>query len=632
MASTPKKESLKEQASPFVLISSTIIIVLFVLWGIISPSHLGTTAESALDWIIENFGWFYMTIASLFILFGLVVALSPFGKLRLGKDNDRPEHSFISWVGMLFAAGLGVGFVFFGVAEPILYYAEQPPGYSFSLPEQGGDAAEVGLRYGVFHWGLHAWGAFSVVGLTLAYVQFRKNRPALISSAFYPLLGNKTDGWMGKGIDLLAVISTCAGVATTFGISALQISGGISFLSPLENGIPLQLSIIAVITFLFLFSAVRGINKGIKRLTNLNLVLAGILMFFVLFAGQTITLLESMVTTLGSYAANVVSMSFSMDPYSDDGWLGANTIFFWAWHMSWSPFVGLFIARISKGRTIREFIAGVLLVPTVMAVIWFSVFGGTALDIQLSGVFDMASVATNEVELTLFYLLDQLPLTMISSILAVIVVGIFFVTSADSAAFVLGSMTSNGSLNPSFKLKILWGVLIAGTASVLLVSGDGGLDALQTAALTAALPFAFILVFMLIAMGTMLTRDWKTDQRRKQNAHDDELKKAMKEEAYEDLKKELTSEWREELKRELLANGRATAEMVHFQTTDDSWIAGKTLAEIKFPAHVNVSAIERGDSMLSPTGSTMIQAGDYLYILVEIEQKEAVQEILRRTI
>lgn len=244
----------------------------------------------------------------------------------------------------------------------------------------------------------------------------------------------------------------------------------------------------------------------------------------------------------------------------------------------------------------------------------------------------MASVATNEVELTLFYLLDQLPLTMISSILAVIVVGIFFVTSADSAAFVLGSMTSNGSLNPSFKLKILWGVLIAGTASVLLVSGDGGLDALQTAALTAALPFAFILVFMLIAMGTMLTRDWKTDQRRKQNAHDDELKKAMKEEAYEDLKKELTSEWREELKRELLANGRATAEMVHFQTTDDSWIAGKTLAEIKFPAHVNVSAIERGDSMLSPTGSTMIQAGDYLYILVEIEQKEAVQEILRRTI
>ncbi|GAF15632.1 LOW QUALITY PROTEIN: high-affinity choline uptake protein BetT [Bacillus sp. JCM 19046] len=630
MAKQPdSSSSLKEQSSTFVLISSSVIIALFVLWGIISPEHLGATAETALDWIIANFGWFYMTIASVFILFGVVVALTPFGKLRLGKPTDRPEHSFISWLVCFLQQG--VSFCFFGVAEPILYYSDPPPGYAFNLPGEAGEAAEVGLRYGVFHWGLHAWGAFSVVGLTLAYVQFRKNRPALISSAFYPLLGRKTDGWMGKGIDLLAVISTCAGVATTFGISALQISGGVSFLTPLENNIPLQLTIIAIITVLFLFSAVRGINKGIKKLTNINLVLAGILLLFVLFAGSTITLLESMVTTLGGYVSNVVSMSFSMEPYSDDGWLGANTIFFWAWHMSWSPFVGLFIARISKGRTIREFIAGVLLVPTLMAVIWFSVFGGTALDIEIQGIFGMADIANSEVELTLFYMLDQLPLTLLSSILAVLVVGIFFVTSADSAAFVLGSMTSNGSLNPAFKLKILWGVLIAGTASVLLISGDGGLDALQTAALTAALPFAFILVFMLVAVGMMITRDWKTEQRRKQSDHDDELKRSMKEEAYEDLRRELSEEWREELRRELLAAGRSTAEMLHFQTTEDTKIVGKTLAEIKFPPHVNVSAIERGDSVISPTGSTQIQAGDYLYILVEIQQKEAVQEILRQT-
>lgn len=617
--------------SSFVLYTSAIIITLFVLWGSINPSHLGDTANTALNWIITNFGWFYMTIASMFIIFGFVIAVTPFGKLRLGKDTDRPEHSFISWVGMLFAAGLGVGFVFFGVAEPILYYSDPPPGYSFSLPGDAGEAAEVGLRYGVFHWGLHAWGAFSIVGLTLAYVQYRKNRPALISSAFYPLLGKKTDGWMGKGIDLLAVISTCAGVATTFGISAMQLSGGISFLTPLDNNIYLQLSIIAIITILFLFSAVRGINKGIKKLTNLNLLLAGALMLFVLFSGPTITLLESMVTTLGSYASNVLSMSFSMEPYSDDGWLGANTIFFWAWHMSWSPFVGLFIARISKGRTIREFIAGVLLVPTLMAVIWFSVFGGTALDIEIQGIFGMSDIANSEVELTLFYMLDQLPLTFISSILAIIVVAIFFVTSADSAAFVLGSMTSNGSLNPSFKLKVLWGVLIAGTASVLLVSGSGGLDALQTAALTAALPFAFILVFMLVAIGMMITRDWQTAQRKKRHAHDDALKQQMKEEAYEDLRKDLSAEWREELRRELLAVGRNTAEMLHFQTTENTAIVGKTLAEIGFPPHVNVSAIERDEDVISPTGSTRIAPGDYLYILVEIQQKEAVQDILRET-
>ncbi|KKI85474.1 BCCT family transporter [Shouchella clausii] len=627
----PQNSDTTSKKSPFVLYASATGMTLFVLWGIVNPSHLGATAETALAWIIDNFGWFYMTIASIFILFGFIVAVTPFGKLRLGKDNDVPEHSFISWVGMLFAAGLGVGFVFFGVAEPILYYMDPPPGYSFHLPEESANAAAIGLRYGVFHWGLHAWGAFSVVGLTLAFVQYRKNRPALISSAFYPILGSKTDGWMGKTIDLLAVISTCAGVATTFGLSALQISGGISFLTPLSNSIPLQLAIIAVITCLFLFSAVAGINKGIKRLTNLNLVLAGILLLFVLFAGPTITLLESMVTTLGGYLSNVVSMSLTMTPFSNDEWLGSNTIFFWAWHMSWSPFVGLFIARISKGRTIREFIAGVLLVPTLMAVVWFCVFGGTALHIEISGLFPLAEIAQSEVELTLFYMLQNLPFTTISSILAVIVVGIFFVTSADSAAFVLGSMTSNGMLNPSFKLKMLWGVLIAGTASVLLISGDGGLDALQTAALTAALPFAIILVFMLFSIGMMIARDWRTEQRKARLAHDKALKQRLKEEAYEELRQDLSQEWRDELRRELLAAGRNTAEMLHFQTTEDTAIVGKTLAEVGFPPHVNVSAIERGDDVISPSGSTEIKAGDYLYILVEIQQKEALQAILKET-
>lgn len=614
----------KQHTSSYVLYISAILIFLFVLWGAFFPEHLGSVANTALNWVIETFGWYYMLIASGFVVFGIVVAISPFGKLRLGKEDDRPEHSFISWIGMLFAAGLGAGFVFFGVAEPVLYYMDPPSGVTPGTI----DAAETGLRYGIFHWGLHAWGAFSITGLTLAYVQYRKNQPALISSAFYPLIGDKTKGWIGKLIDILAVISTAAGVATTFGISALQMSGGLSYLTPLDNGIPLQLSIIALITVLFLISAVRGINKGIKQLTNINLVLAGLLMVFVLFVGPTISLLESMVTSLGGYAANIIDMSLTMSPFEVDGWLGANTIFFWAWHISWSPFVGLFIARISKGRTIREFIAGVLLVPTMLAIIWFSTFGGTALNMEMEGIFPLAELAGTEVELTLFAMLEQLPLALISSILAVLVIALFFITSADSAAFVLGSMTSGGSLNPSFGLKILWGLLMAGTASVLLVSGGGGLDALQTAALVAALPFAFVLILMIISLSIMMSRDRNFADKQKRIKRDETLKQSFRKETYGQLKQDLQEEWREELRKEITALGRNNAEMVHFQTNDQTPIVGKQIKDIGFPTHVSISAIERNDDIISPSGSTVIQSGDYLYILTEVNQKEALQKLL----
>jgi glycine betaine transporter len=601
---------------PYVLYISASLIFLFVLWGTFFPDHLGSSAEAALGWVLDTFGWFYLLLVSGFVLFGIVVAISPFGNLRLGKEGDRPEHSFISWVGMLFAAGLGAGFVFFGVAEPVLYYLDPPPGFSGGEAE----AAVTGLRYGIFHWGLHAWGAFSVVGLALAYVQYRKGQPALVSSAFYPLLGDKTKGWMGNLIDILAVISTAAGVATTFGISALQMSGGVSYLTPLDNGIPLQLTIIAIVTVLFLISAVRGINKGIKVLTNTNLVLAGILMVFVLLAGPTISLFQSMVTSIGGYAFNIIPMSLTMNPFGENEWLGANTIFFWAWHLSWSPFVGLFIARISKGRTIREFIIGVLVVPALLAIIWFSTFGGTALNIQLQGIFPLSELATSEVELTLFAMLEQLPLPLISSLLAIVIIGLFFITSADSAAFVLGSMTSNGVLNPSFRLKIMWGVLMAGTASVLLVSGGGGLEALQTASLIAALPFAFVLIFMIISLVMMMTKDHHALELRKQRRRDKKLKKSVRDETYEDLK--------EDLREEIIDLGRNNAEMIQFQTNGDTPIVGKELRDIPFPPHVSISAIERGDNIISPSGSTVIKAGDFLYILSASDQKEALQKIL----
>ncbi|TSB46685.1 BCCT family transporter [Alkalicoccobacillus porphyridii] len=533
--------------SKSVLYISTTVMGLLIFWGAFFPGVLASASGVALDWVIETFGWFYMLLLSAFVLIGLGLAVSPFGKIKLGKNEDEPEHSWLSWVGMLFASGLGVGFVFFGVAEPLLYYLDTPVG----LQPETVQSAEAGLRYGVFHWGLHAWGAFSIVGLTLAYVQYRKNRPALISSAFYPLLGNRVNGWIGRMIDILAVIATCAGVATTFGLSALQISGGLSYVTALPNNIYVQLVVIAVVTILFIFSAVKGINKGIKRLSNINLVIAGFLLLFVLFTGPTLFILENFVSTLGGYVSSIVSMSLTMTPFSESEWLGTNTIFFWAWHMSWSPFIGLFIARISKGRTVREFMAGVLLVPTILAVIWFTTFGGSGLYFEMYGNAGLASIVADEVEVAMFVLLEQLPLTALISGIAIILVLIFFVTSADSAAFVLGSMTSGGNLNPGFKLKVLWGALIAGTAAVLLISGEGGLDALQTAALTAALPFAFILIFMIIAVFIMMGRDHAYEKRKRRTQQLEYIKSEVKDDLRDDLYEELKEEVYEEVKQEI---------------------------------------------------------------------------------
>ncbi|WP_332691125.1 BCCT family transporter [Halalkalibacter lacteus] len=534
-----------------VLIISAIIVGLFVLWGALSPETLDAVAGKGLTWMLENFGWFYMLSTAFFVLFVIVLAISPLGKIRLGKTDERPDYSWYSWIGMLFAAGIGVGFVFWGVAEPVLYYFDTPMGFSPETP----DAAVAGLRYAVFHWALHPWAIFSIVGLTLAYVQFRKERPALISSAFYPLIGERVNGWVGKSIDILAVIATCTGVATTFGLSALQITGGLSYISPIPNTVVTQTTIIAIVTFLFMFSAAKGVDKGIKVLSNINLAVAAVLLVFVIVVGPTLFIAESFVTTLGGYITNVASMSLTMTPFTESTWLGTNTIFFWAWHIAWAPFMGIFIARISRGRTIREFMAGVLLVPSILAVIWFTTFGGTALSLEIAGAAPIGDLVMNNVELALFATLGELPLSSITSFIAVILILIFFITSADSASYVLGAMTSNGSLHPSLFVKMLWGILIAGTASVLLISGDGGLGALQTASIIAALPFAIIMAFMIISILIMLGKDYKLEgkQRRKKNRK--EIKAEIREEMYDDIKEEVMEEMKiemiEEIKEEM---------------------------------------------------------------------------------
>ncbi|AOM84159.1 BCCT family transporter [Salisediminibacterium beveridgei] len=530
------------------------LVALFVLWGAFFPANLANVSAEALAFTLDNFGWFYMLVTAFFIGFVLFLAVSPFGKLKLGKPDEKPEFRFISWLGMLFAAGIGVGFVFWGVAEPILYYFDPHPDY---IGQSDAVRAEAGLRYGVFHWALHPWAIFSLVALTLAYVQFRKDQPALISSAFQPILGDKAHGPFGKAIDVLAVLATATGVATTFGLSALQITGGLSYLVDwIPNNATVNFIIIAIVTVLFIFSAATGVDKGIKILSTTNLIIAGTLLFFVIIVGPTLFIAQNFVSVMGNYMSNVVQMSFDLNPFGDGEWLGNNTIFFWAWHISWAPFMGIFIARISRGRTIREFVAGVLIVPSLLGALWFTTFGGTGLSMILGGNDEIGNLVMGDVELALFAMLGELPLSLITSVIAVILILIFFITSADSASYVLGAMTSQGSLSPKLSIKIIWGFLIAGTASVLLISG--GLEGLQTASIVAALPFAMIMVVMIFSLLIMMTQDMKKDKIKTQRKQTKRVKDAVygglkddfydefREEAYDEMKEEVFDQMKEE--------------------------------------------------------------------------------------
>ncbi|SDO32865.1 BCCT family transporter [Alkalicoccus daliensis] len=563
-----KNYSYETKKPSIVFFISAPLVLAFVLWGLFSPGSLEEASGIGLAFTLNNFGWFYMLSTAFFIGFVLFLAASPFGKLKLGKPDEKPEYNFFTWLGMLFSAGIGVGFVFWGVAEPVLYFFDPHPDYAGATE---GTRATAGLRYGVFHWALHPWAIFSLVALTLAYVQFRKDQPALISSAFHPLIGDKASGAFGKGIDTLAVLATSTGVATTFGLSALQISGGFSYLfDGIENTATTQLTIIGIVTVLFMFSAATGVNKGIRILSTINLSLASLLLLFVIVVGPTLFIAQNFVTTIGGYLSNVLSMSLDLDPYGDGEWLGNNTIFFWAWHISWAPFMGIFIARISRGRTIREFVAGVLIVPSILAAVWFTTFGGTALNLILGGNDVIGDMVTADAELALFATLGELPLAGLMSGLAILLIIIFFITSADSASYVLGAMTSSGSLSPKLAVKILWGLLIAGTASVLLLSG--GLEGLQTASIVAALPFAIIMVVMIFSLIIMMSKDLKADkikvrkkERRlvkdevfggmKENVFDeeirDDLKEDVREELYDDIKADVKEEVYEQVKDEV---------------------------------------------------------------------------------
>lgn len=476
---------------------SIIIAVLFILWGALAPNNLASVTGNIQTFLQTNFGWFYLLVASVILLLAIYLIFSKYGNIKLGRDDEKPEYGLISWFAMLFSAGMGIGIVFYGVAEPLQDYMAPPYGDPGTR-----QAATDAMRYSFLHWGLHPWGIYAMMALALAYFKFRKGAPGLISATFYPLLGDRVKGWIGNFIDIIAVFATIFGVATSLGLGAVQINGGLHFIFPnIPKNIVVQCIIIAIVTVLFILSSISGLGRGIKWLSNSNVIVAIILMLFLLFAGNTGFLLDYFTTTLGSYIQKLPEMSLNISPFDEQHskWMQNWTLFYWAWWIAWAPFVGTFIARVSRGRTIREFIIGVLIVPTIFCTLWFSIFGGSGMYLERIMHVNLGDVInTKGIEVSLFAVLAHFPLSTFTSILAIILISTFFITSADSATFVLGMQTTNGSLNPPNITKIVWGILVSAAALVLLWSG--GLTALQTASIIAAFPFAFILIFMMFSL------------------------------------------------------------------------------------------------------------------------------------
>lgn len=492
---------MKKKKSLIVFYISLVILAGLVLMGVVIPESLERITSSAQSFITNTFGWYYLGIVSLFVVALIYLFISPVGKIKLGKPEDKPEFSRPTWIAMLFSAGLGIGLVFYGTFEPLSHYAISSPTGELGTDQGIKDA----MRFTFLHYGIHAWAIYAAIALTIAYFTFRKGELSLISRTLRPLIGKHADGIVGNIIDVIAVISTVMGVATSLGFGAMQVNGGVSYLFGVPSNILTQAIIILVVTVLFMISALTGLGKGIKILSNFNMVFAAILFLIVFIFGPTLFILNLFIDTIGSYMHNFVRMSFRIDPVNEEArnWINNWTIFYWAWWIAWSPFVGVFIARVSKGRTIREFIIYVILTPSLISFLWFTAFGGTAIATELSG-FSISSLLPEE---SLFGVLEGFPFSMVFSILAILLIVIFFITSADSGTFVLGMMTTNGSQNPSNKIKITWGILLSVTALALLYSG--GLLALQNTMIIAALPFSIILGLMVISLIKSLQQEKK---------------------------------------------------------------------------------------------------------------------------
>ncbi len=496
-------EADQEQSIDWVVTGCAAALILaVVLWGVLGGDSFAAFASTALSYVVGDWGWLYVLAGTVFVGFILFIAFSKFGHIRLGKDNEPPEFNSVSWVAMMFAAGMGIGLMFYGVTEPLTYYRDGVPG------EQKNDVASS-FSSTLFHWGLHPWSLYAIVALAIAYGTFRLGRKQLLSAAFIPLIGEKrAEGALGKIIDIAAIFATVFGTAASLGLGAVQIQSGLDATGLISNpGTWVIVGTIVILGLCFLASAASGVGKGIQYLSNTNMVLAGLIALFVLILGPTVVILNLIPTSLGNYLSQFFQMAARTANSGDgaDEWLGTWTIFYWAWWVSWSPFVGMFLARISRGRTIREFVCVVLMVPTMVTIIWFSIFGGAAVNAEETG---NSIWGDGEATSQLFNLLQTLPMGQVASIIAMILLATFFITSADSASTVMGSMSQRGQLVANRGVTVLWGALTAIIALMLLLTGgDEALTNLQNVTIIAASPFLLVIIALMFSIYKALSND-----------------------------------------------------------------------------------------------------------------------------
>lgn len=486
--------SASSQLNKKVFVSASAIIIALLLYTVALPKQAQSLFTVVQSSIVDNGSWFYVLTVAFIFFFVIFLGFSRYGDIRLGPDHATPDYSMMTWLSMLFAAGMGIGLMFFGVAEPLMHYLSPPTAETGSVA-----AVQEAMKMTFFHWGLHAWAIYAIVALVLAYFSYRHNLPLTLRSALYPLIGDRIYQWPGHLVDVFAVVSTVFGVATSLGLGASQVNAGFSYLFGIDVSTTNQILIMTGIIGLAVISVATGLDKGIKILSETNMALAVILLVLIFVLGPTVFLLQAYLQNIGDYLADIVHNTFNLFAYKKTEWIGGWTIFYWGWWLAWAPFVGLFIARISRGRTIREFIVGVMLIPTVFTLFWMTIFGNSAIDlVHNQGVVDLGEMVSKDSSVALFVFLENFPLSTLLSFFSVLMIVIFFVTSCDSGAMVVDMLCSHGSNNTPLWQRVYWAIGIGLVAGILLLAG--GLNALQTMTIASALPFAVVLLLAIVGL------------------------------------------------------------------------------------------------------------------------------------